>query len=223
MIELGDADAVIVAAVDAMTESMLAMIGRVVDEPTDRVRPFDSGRTGVLLGEGAIAMVAVPDEPGHGDVRVLATGLSCDAFHETAPDVAGSVRAQRDAFDRAGRDPAEVDLVVAHGTGTALNDPAEATALAEVLSAAGGKPVVTALKGALGHTSGAAALMNVDVAIRCLRAHRVPPIAGLREGIAEAAGLRLAYAPVDLAPRLVQVDAFGFGGVNAVTLLAAAR
>ncbi|MEE3922547.1 beta-ketoacyl synthase N-terminal-like domain-containing protein [Micromonospora sp. BRA006-A] len=52
MIELGEADAVVVAATDAMTESMLAMIGRVADEPADRVRPFDRDRAGVLLGEG---------------------------------------------------------------------------------------------------------------------------------------------------------------------------
>src|SRR5207244_1852278 len=93
-----------------------------------------------------------PGAPG-AQARLVSTGLSCDAHHETAPDVAGITRAMRDAFDRPGRDPADVSLVVAHGTGTALNDPAECQAL--------------------------------------------------REG-------------------LVQVNAFGFGGVNAVSLLEAA-
>ena len=221
LVELGDADAVVVGATDTMTRSMLAMIGRVAAGQTDRVRPFDRDRTGVLLGDGAAAVVVVP-EPGPRPVlaRLVATGLSCDAHHETAPDIGGICRSIRDAYARGGRDPAGVDLVVAHGTGTALNDPAECEALRAVVLSAGGAPAVTAVKGALGHTSGAAALVNLDVGLRCLAAGRVPPVVGLREVLAEGAGLRLVRgAPVPLRPRLVQLHAFGFGGVNAVTLL----
>jgi 3-oxoacyl-[acyl-carrier-protein] synthase II len=61
MIECGEADVVVAAAADLMTTSMLAMIGRVVDAPTDRLRPFDRDRSGVLLGEGAGAVVVVAD------------------------------------------------------------------------------------------------------------------------------------------------------------------
>jgi 3-oxoacyl-[acyl-carrier-protein] synthase II len=221
LIELGDADAVVVGGADAMTESMLAMIGRVADSPTEQVRPFDADRAGVLLGEAAVAMVVVPDTGDvAGQARVLATGLSCDAHHETAPSVAGIARAMRDGLTRAGREPLEVDLVVAHGTGTALNDPAECAALREVLVAGGADPLVTALKGAIGHTSGSAALINVDVAVRCLRTGQVPPVVGLRRPLAEGVGLRFATGgPVSLTPRVVQANAFGFGGVNAVTLV----
>lgn len=219
MVELGEADAVVVGGTDVMTESMLAMIGRVVDEPTDRLRPFDAGRRGVLLGEGAAAVV-VTATPRRGSTRLLSTGLSCDAHHETAPSPDGIARAMRDAFTRAGREPAEVGLVLAHGTGTALNDPAECAALHEVLRSAGADPLVTGVKGAVGHTSGAAALVNVDVAARCLSSGRVPPIVGLTTPLAEAEGLRLVRdAAVPLSPGLAQVNAFGFGGVNAVTLL----
>lgn len=220
--ELGEADAVIVGAADAMTQSMLAMIGKVAPIPTDRVRPFDADRTGVLLGEGAAAVVVVPETwPGQALARLAGTGLSCDAHHQTAPDVDGICRSMRDAFVRTGRDPAEVDLVVAHGTGTALNDPAECQALCEVVS--GGMPLVTAVKGAVGHTSGSAALVNLDVGIRCLAEGVVPPVVGLRKVLDEGSGLRFACdAPVRQRPRLVQINAFGFGGVNAVTLLEAA-
>jgi 3-oxoacyl-[acyl-carrier-protein] synthase II len=127
-----------------------------------------------------------------------------------------------DAYARAGREPAETDLVVAHGTGTALNDPAECEALRAVVGAGAGSPLITAVKGAVGHTSGAAALVNADVAIRCLATGLVPPVVGLDTVLPAGADLRFAMGDVvELRPRLVQIDAFGFGGVNAVSLLEA--
>lgn len=223
MVECGDADAVIVGAADAMTTSMLAMIGRVADQPTDRVRPFDAERMGVLLGEGAAAVVVVPNSwTGPTSARLVSTGLSCDAHHETALDVTGICRAIDDAFSRGGRDPKDVDLVLAHGTGTALNDPAESEALRRTLIAAGANPLVTGVKGSVGHTSGAAALVNLDVAIRCLHGGVVPPIVGLRQVLHDGSGLNFVRdSPVAHPSSLVQVNAFGFGGVNAVTLLEA--
>lgn len=224
MVECGEADVVVVGAADLMTTSMLAMIGRVAERPADQVRPFDRDRPGVLLGEGAAAVIVAGDGwTGPRLGRVLATGLSCDAYHETAPDIDGICRAMRDAFTRGGRSPRDVDLVVAHGTGTALNDPAECEALRRSVVAKGGEPLITGVKGALGHMSGAAALANVDVALRCLAGGEVPPVVGLREVLPEGEGLAIVKdAPVLRMPRLVQVNAFGFGGVNAVTLLEAA-
>jgi 3-oxoacyl-[acyl-carrier-protein] synthase II len=221
LVELGEADAVVVAAADTMTRSMLAMIGLVAPGRTARVRPFDSDRDGVLLGDGAAAIVVVPESwRGRALARLAGTGVSCDAYHQTAPDVDGICRAMRDAFDRADRKPSTVDLVVAHGTGTALNDPVECEALRKVVLGAGGEPIVTAVKGAVGHTSGTAALVNVDVALRCLAQGVVPPVVGLRDVLDEGAGLRFVVRdPVPLDAGLVQVNAFGFGGVNAVTLL----
>jgi 3-oxoacyl-[acyl-carrier-protein] synthase II len=223
LVELGQADVAIAAAADSMTESMLAMIGRVADAPSDYLRPFDAGRTGTLLGDGAAAIVVTPEGARDGPAglaRLLSTGLSCDARSETAPDADGIVRAIRDAFERAGRSPLAVDLVLAHGTGTTLNDPLEARLIGSALSADARRPLITAVKGAIGHTSGAAALCSVDVAIRCLRQGVVPAIAGLRSPLAEARGLRLVIGlPVEADLRLAQVNAFGFGGVNSVTLL----
>jgi 3-oxoacyl-[acyl-carrier-protein] synthase II len=232
LVDLGEADAVVAAGVDAMSRAMLAMIGLVGGRATAQVRPFDADRTGVLLGEGAAAVVVVPGggravpSAGAGSSpwgRLLATGLSCDAHHETAPSVEGIERAMTDALARAGREPAEVRAVVAHGTGTALNDPAECRALREVVVDGGGAPLVTATKGAVGHTSGAAALVNVDVALRAVAARRLPPVAGLRVPLPEGAGLRFVVGePLDWDGGLVQCHAFGFGGVNSVTLVAPA-
>jgi 3-oxoacyl-[acyl-carrier-protein] synthase II len=223
LIEAGDLDAVVVGGADSMTESMLAMIGRVSDAPTDCVRPFDAARQGVLLGEGAAALVIVPEHRCERPLgRLLATGLSCDAHHPTAPDPAGIERALRDALARAERSPEEVDLIVAHGTGTALNDPIEATVIAHVFGRGHRAPCITAVKGAIGHTSGAAALASADVALRCFARGVVPAIVGLREPLREAENLQLVmHEPRAHSVQLAQVHAFGFGGVNAVSLIEA--
>jgi 3-oxoacyl-[acyl-carrier-protein] synthase II len=224
LLELDEADAVVVAAADTMTESMLAMIGRFADEPTRQVRPFDAERTGVLLGEGAAAVVLVPEGAAAAPVaRLLGTGLSCDAHHETAPEPAGIRRAVLDALRRAGREATEVDVVYAHGTGTDLNDPTEAAVLHDVYGTKATGPLITAVKGAVGHTSGVAPLTSLAMAVHTLREGVVPPIVGLRRTLMEGAGLRFVRdRPQRLAARLVQIDAFGFGGVNAVSLVGAA-
>lgn len=222
LLDGGEADAVVVAGTDAMTESMLAMIGRFGEEPATRVRPFDRDRVGVLLGEGAAAVVLIPGgrPAGTGLARLLGTGLSCDASHETAPDPIGIQRAMTDALTRAGRRPGDIDLVFAHGTGTALNDAAEAAALREVFQSTDPGPFITAVKGAVGHTSGTSALTSLALAVHSLHRGIVPHIVGLREPLPEGAGLRFVRdRPVPATVRTVQVDAFGFGGVNAVSVL----
>ncbi|MET8366579.1 beta-ketoacyl synthase N-terminal-like domain-containing protein [Micromonospora sp. NPDC005194] len=223
LVETGEADAVLVGGTDGSSASMLAMIGRVAARPTSRVQPFDADRAGVLLGDGAAVLVVEPERPG-GLARLLATGLSCDAGHETAPDPAGILRAVHDAHHRAARRPDQVDLVLAHGTGTTLNDETEARVIAEVFAGCEPGPLVTALKGAVGHTSGGSALLSVAVAVEILRTGRVPPVVGLTRPAPEAAALRLVRdAAVRADVRVAQVDAFGFGGLNAVTLLEAVR
>jgi 3-oxoacyl-[acyl-carrier-protein] synthase II len=212
LLAAGEADAVVAAGCDAMSESMLTMIGRVADAPTPALRPFQQGRAGVLRRAGD----AGPDAL----ATVLATGLSCDAHHETAPDVGGIVAAMRDAHRRADVTPRDIGLVLAHGTGTALNDPTEAAALDTVFADVAPGPLVTGVKGAVGHTSGSAALMSLLVAVEALRSGSVPATVGLTEPIEAAAGLRLVTGePAPCDARVAQVDAFGFGGVNAVSVI----
>ncbi len=223
LLESGERDVVVVAGVDATTESMLAMIGRVGAQAPARVRPFDVDRHGVLLGEGAAAAVleraADVDAGRPVRARLRGVGLTCDAYHETAPDPASVLAAMRDAHRRAGLRPDEIGLVVAHGTGTQLNDPVEAAALLEAFGEAA-RPHVTGIKGAIGHTSGAAALMGLLVAVEAMRISRIPPIAGLDTPIDEARGLDLVTGrPAATTARIAQVNAFGFGGVNAVAMV----
>ncbi len=213
----GEADVVVAAGTDSMTESMLTMIGKIGDEPPTAVEPFDVDRAGVLLGEGAAAIVLEREAAGPlGWIRSV--GMTCDAHHETAPDRAGVLAAMRDAHRRAGVTPADIGLVVAHGTGTALNDPTEAGALTDTFGTS--RPRVTAIKGATGHTSGSASLMSTIVALSTMRTGTVPAVTGLRTPIEQAAGLDLVVGDAAATTAtLAQIDAFGFGGVNAVTVV----
>lgn len=222
ILDQGEADAVVVAGCDSMSESMLAMIGRITSPPTEALRPFERTRTGVLLGEGAAAVVLEPEAAAgdRAEAIVRGVGLSCDAFHETAPHEDGIVRSMVDAHERARITADEVDLVLTHGTGTALNDPTEARALLRVFGDAEPGPLVTGIKGATGHTSGGAALMSLLVAAQAMRLGRVPAVVGLDDPIEEADGLRLVRgAPADTRARIAQIDSFGFGGVNAVAVI----
>lgn len=216
LLATGAEDTVVVAGVDSITASMFGLMDRVQVEPVDRVRPFDHDRRGVLMGDGAAAVVLRRRGPAVARLRSVA--LNCDAHSATAPDLAGVLAAIEDAHARAAVEPADVDVVLAHGTGTARGDETEAVALAKTF--AGTRPLVTAIKSMTGHTSGASGLMSVVVAAQILRAGTIPPIAGLTEPMTEARDLRLVTETTCQDVAVAQVQAFGFGGVNAVAIVA---
>jgi 3-oxoacyl-[acyl-carrier-protein] synthase II len=225
LLALGEADAVVVAGTDAITESMFGLLDRVNGHPPTELRPFDVDRHGVLLGEGAAAVVVEPpDRAAARGVPPLAlvrgVGTACDAYHVTAPLRAGMARAFRDAHDRAAVDPGQIDLIMAHATGTALNDETEALSLRDVFGEATGRPLVTALKSLIGHTSGASGLMSLVTAVAALDAGLVPPTLHTTTPIPAAEPLSLVTGTRRAAAlHTAQVNAFGFGGVNAVAIL----
>ncbi|EPH05545.1 hypothetical protein HMPREF1531_00974 [Propionibacterium sp. oral taxon 192 str. F0372] len=218
LLEQESLEHVIVAGVDVLSLSMFGSLDRVQVEPPDRVRPFDAGRRGVLMGEGAAAVV-LSKLPHEKPLRLARVELGCDAYHVTAPDPARIEHVMREAHARVGVGADSIDLVVAHGTGTPLNDEAEAVALTRVWERAS-KPLVTGVKGSTGHTSGASGLHSLIVAGQCLLSGEVPPVVGLDVPDPMASALRLNRSRTRLEDaRLAQVDAFGFGGLNAVALL----
>ncbi|WP_027799221.1 beta-ketoacyl synthase N-terminal-like domain-containing protein [Paraburkholderia dilworthii] len=220
-------DCLIVAGCDTITESMFGLLDRVNPLHPDEVRPFDRDRKGVLMGDGAAAVVL--ETPAHAAARgaralaVLAgVGTSCDANHETAPDVDGISRAVGNAYERAGIGAADVHFIMAHGTGTSLNDKTEAVALRAALGDAQLRATpLSAIKSMTGHTSGASGLIGVVTAIESLRTGQVPPTARFSHPMEEAADLDIIHGEARTLPeaRIAQVDAFGFGGVNAVAIL----
>ncbi|WP_030979187.1 beta-ketoacyl-[acyl-carrier-protein] synthase family protein [Streptomyces sp. NRRL S-1824] len=222
MIELGLADTVVVAGTDSITESAFGTLDRVQNETPRALRPFDRARAGMLMGEGSVAVVVQRKGVARTGVHAVVRGVSmnCDAAHPTAPDPTTISWAIRDAHRRAGLKADEIDLVMLHGSGTQLNDSAEATAVSGVFAGAGVGPLLTAVKSMTGHTLGGSGLLSLITAAFALRHGVVPPVLGLTDPIEEAAGLRLVRDRAATA-RLstAQINAFGFGGINAVAVL----
>jgi 3-oxoacyl-[acyl-carrier-protein] synthase II len=222
LIALGLADTAVVAGTDAITESAFGAIDRVQNRTPRALRPLDRDRSGMLMGEGAVAVV-VRASGGHGGPvagRVRGVAVNCDGHHATRPSRPSIERAIRDAHGRAGVKAGDIDLVMLHGTGTPLNDVTEMAALAEVFADREALPYVTAIKSMTGHTCGGSGLLSLVTALLAIERGRIPPIAGLVSPIEEAAGFGIPVGCVTGAElRTVQVDAFGFGGLNAVAVV----
>lgn len=220
MLELDQFDAVVVAGTDAISSSMYGLLDRANSVPPDVIQPFDRHRKGVLMGEGAAAIVlrraAAPTVPVLGILTAVVQ--SCDARNETAPDPVGVETSMRLAHRAAGVGPAEIDVVMAHGTGTQLNDDTEAQALSALFGGAAANVFLSGVKGMTGHTAGASGLINLITGLEILRSGTVPPAPGLNEPVDDAAGFRTAGGSGNTVNR-IQINAFGFGGVNAVSIL----
>ncbi|MCQ4080921.1 3-oxoacyl-ACP synthase [Streptomyces sp. RB6PN25] len=223
MIELGQADTVVVAGTDSITESAFGSLDRVQNRTPEALRPFDRERSGMLMGEGAVAAVVQRSgtaTAGRVHAVVRGVSMSCDAHHPTAPDPEGIVWAVQDAYRRAGVTARDIDLVMLHGSGTQLNDEVEAAAMCQVLGDAVEGPLLTAIKSMTGHTLGGSGLLSLVMAALSLQKGVVAPVLGLNDPIEQARSLRLVRgmaATADLA--VAQVNAFGFGGINAVAVL----
>jgi 3-oxoacyl-[acyl-carrier-protein] synthase II len=223
-LDLGTEDTIVVAGVESVAESTYGLLDRCYPEAPESLRPFDRDRRGMVQGEGAAAVVLRREADGPGAGRTLArirgVGMNCDAYHPSAPDRESIGRAIRDAQHRAGVSPADIDLLMLHGTGTELNDEAEAIAVRDVFAGSATSPLMTAIKSMLGHTGGAAGLHSLVMAIESMRTGLVPPILGLENPIDQVAGFRLVRGTAAVAaPRVVEVNSFGFGGLNAVAIL----
>ncbi|GGQ65145.1 beta-ketoacyl synthase N-terminal-like domain-containing protein [Couchioplanes azureus] len=190
-------------------------------------RPFDARSDGMLLGEGAGALVlrsGAADQPGT-HALVLGSGASNDAAGLTAPDASGRglVLAVRRALAACRRDAGDVSVINAHGSGTPANDEAEAAGLDELFGALPAPPTVFATKAALGHSLGATGALEAIASVLALRARRVPPVAGLER---PRPGLRLpvaAGAPAAIRPGLALSLTLGFGGFNTCLVFGDAR
>ena len=193
LIRRGICDLALVGAADASIEPLvmaafrrMRVLADVGLEPTRAVRPWDSRRTGFLVGEGAAVLVLEPIEAAQSRGRaiyaeVAGGALGSDAFHETAldPDPAGLagliVRALRDS----GVDPADVDAVHVHGTATPSNDPLECRAIRLALGSGADRVVCSASKAQVGHLLGASGAVELALAAIGVREGVAPPTLNL--------------------------------------------
>ena len=188
----------------------------------DTCRPFSTQRTGMALGEGAGVLVLESED--HARARgatilgeLAGYGATSDAVDMTAPDVNGIMAAIRAAHEDAGVYLAEPALISSHGTGTKLNDPAEAAALHGVYGAALDEHVVIATKSAHGHMIGATGAVEFILGMKALAEGLAPPVLN-HLGPDPECDLPLALDPVPIAHRVLVSNSFAFGGLNAVLI-----
>jgi 3-oxoacyl-(acyl-carrier-protein) synthase len=216
------ADVVVAGGYDILCRFVMRGFDALRSLTRERVRPFDRRRSGLLLGEAAalVLMMRDSDAPAPRLGRLLGHASSSDGSHIAAPDPEGRglEHATRGALAAAGVSADAVEFVSAHGTGTPLNDKIETAVIRRVLGQRADAVPVNSIKGALGHTMGAAATLE---AIMCLLASRdgvVPGTAGFEEAdpacALDVGGIaRQARARVSLSTSL------GFGGCNAALVL----
>ena len=228
LIQHGDADIMIAGGAEGAVckigvagfTAMRALSTR-NDDPTAASRPWDKGRDGFVMSEGAGILVL--EEYEHAVARgakiyaeVAGYGLSGDAYHITAPAPGGEggLRAMRAALNDAGLQPSDVDYINAHGTSTGLGDVGELAAVKELF---GDLPVsMSSTKSTTGHLLGAAGGVEAIFCTLAIRDGIVPPTINLDDPIDEVGNFDL--VPNVAKKRKVDVaisNSFGFGGTNA--------
>ena len=232
MIRAGRADVVLAGGTEAAIiplnvaafAAMRALSTR-NDEPERASRPFDKGRDGFLLGEGAGLMVLESEEHAArrgATVHAVAAGFgySSDAHHiaQPEPQGTGSVKAIQRALADSGLSPDQFVHVNAHATSTPAGDVVEGQAIARALGGAAPGVVVSATKSMTGHLLGGAGAVEAVATILALREHVAPPTINLDDPD-EDVGVDIATEPRKLsphgtAPMAALNNSFGFGGAN---------
>ncbi|HCJ27824.1 MAG TPA: beta-ketoacyl-[acyl-carrier-protein] synthase II [Pseudomonas sp.] len=191
------------------------------DDPTAASRPWDKGRDGFVLSDGAGALVL--EELEHAKARgakiyaeLIGFGMSADAFHMTSPpdDGAGAARCIRNAIVDARIDAAQVGYINAHGTSTPAGDKAEAAAIKTVFGDHAYELSVSSTKSMVGHLLGAAGAVEAIFSVLAIRDQVAPPTINLDE---PDEGCDLDFVPHEAKPRTIDIaisNSFGFGGTN---------
>ena len=191
------------------------------DDPETASRPFDAGRDGFVLSDGAGCLVL--EEYEHAQARgariyaeLIGFGMSGDAFHITLPpaDGEGARKCMVAAMKDAGIDPADVDYLNAHGTSTPAGDIGETVAIRRAFGDAAYKLAVSSTKSVTGHLLGAAGVAEAIFSILAIRDQVLPPTINLHDPDPEC---DLDYVPNEARDARVDVaitNSFGFGGTN---------
>ena len=191
------------------------------DDPQGASRPWDSGRDGFVLGEGAgVVMLEEYEHAKARGARIYAElagfGMSADAYHMTSPveDGEGAARCMNNALKDAGLTHADVDYINAHGTSTPLGDVAETVAIKRCFGDHAGKLAVSSTKSSTGHLLGAAGGVEAVFTLLGMQHQIAPPTINLHN---QDPACDLDYVPNVARPMKIDVamsNSFGFGGTN---------
>lgn len=224
VIVTGGSEALLTPGMLAAWQALRTLAPADAAQPEASCKPFDKRRGGLVLGEGAAALVL--EEESHARARgatilafVTGYGNSCDAAHMSKPDRDGQVRAMRQALAESGRAPEHIGYINAHGTATLVGDVVECEAIRAVFGAEADRIPVSSTKSMHGHLLGGAGALEMAAALLPLREGLIPPTAHL-EDIDPACTVRhvpKAAQRGDI-PRAVMSNSFAFGGSNVVLI-----
>ena len=234
MIQYGDADAMIAGGAEyATTPTSLGgfcamkALSTHNEEPTRASRPWDEGRDGFVMGDGAGILILEEYERARARgariyAELIGFGMSGDAFHMTAPSEngEGAARCMRNAINDAGIDVARIGYINAHGTSTPAGDLAETMAVKQALGDHARSVMVSSTKSMTGHLLGAAGGIEAVYSAMAIHSGVLPPTINL---VNPSEGCDLDYIPNTARDAQVEVamsNSFGFGGTNGTLVFA---
>jgi len=239
LIALGDADVMIAGGAESAVTPLgvggfaaaRALSTSYNDDPQAASRPFDEGRDGFVIAEGAGVLVL--EEYEHAKARganiyaeVIGYGLSGDAYHITSPaeDGDGGYRAMKAALKRAQINPEDIDYINAHGTSTPVGDGIECTAVKRLFDGHLDTLSMSSTKSSIGHLLGAAGAVEAIYSIKAIETGILPPTLNLENISEPCQGLDLVPLKAkEKAVTTVLSNSFGFGGTNASLVMRAVR
>jgi len=216
----GGSEALLSYGVVSAWDALRVLAPANADDAARSCRPFSGGRSGLVLGEGAAAVMLESLESAHRRgatilAELVGYGASNDATHITKPDVEGQQRAMTMALRQARLDPSAIGYINAHGAGTVAGDLVETQSIRGVFGAAADKVMVSSTKSVHGHTLGAAGALEFVLTVQALTSGSIPPTAFLDQADPEC---DLDYVPLEARHgRVLQAamsNSFAFGGSN---------
>jgi 3-oxoacyl-(acyl-carrier-protein) synthase len=217
LIRNGILDVVVAGGADALTRFTLNGFNALMILDPDYCKPFDDDRKGLNLGEGAGYLVLVSDKiaatlPSANRITLSGYCNANDAYHQTAssPDGRGSRLAMKGALERSGLQPADIDYINLHGTGTQNNDLAEGTAIRRLFDPV--YPPMSSTKSFTGHTLGASGGIEAVFSVLAIRHGLVYPNLRFQTPMAELPFTPQTAFLKDQPVRHVLSNSFGFGG-----------
>jgi 3-oxoacyl-[acyl-carrier-protein] synthase II len=227
-IRRGEVDAMVVGGVDVLVDPIMvtgfALLGALStrnDDPEAASRPFDKGRDGFVLGEGAGMMVL--ESEAHARARgaeilgeIVGYGCSCNAYRitDSPPNGRGAAQAMSSALRDAGLAPEAVGYINAHGTSTSMNDPSESRGIRSVFGAHTDRLAVSSTKSMMGHLVAACGVVEAIVTLLAVNRGRLPPTINLDDPDPECDLDHIRHQPRTSEIEYGLTNAFGFGGSN---------
>lgn len=221
----GDCERVLTGGFDALSQMVFAGFDSLQALSPTECRPFDANRDGLALGEGAAVLtLETLEHAKRRNARVLGEivgyGASLDTHHLTQPHPQGdaALASMTAAMESAGLIPSQIDYINAHGTGTPMNDGAEANAIRRWAGERAATLPVSSTKSSIGHLLGAAGAVETLVCLMALREQWLPPTSTIRTPDA-ACNFPVVRTPARAKVEYALTNSFGFGGANASLIL----